>query len=345
MRDTSYPRLTLLLQAFGSLLLGFEACLRHHSDVVVDTVGCAFAYPAFFASGSRIFAYVHYPFISDDMLQRVRDGKLSYNNLAVISGNKMLTRAKLAYYGCIFWAYRLCGSLVEGAMANSRWTEAHMRRAWGKTPLSVVYPPCDVEKFISTNSSARKRQIVSLAQFRPEKDHELQLRAFSLLNNRDVKLILVGGARCASDRDRIAKLKELAASLKLSDRVVFEVDAPFERIQFILRESLIGLHTMTDEHFGISVVEFMAAGLITVAHDSGGPRSDIIEPGVDGFRATRAEEYAALFGEILDEMTEGEKEKMRSRALHKARTLFSTDQFSSKFFAVLSPLFSPIKDS
>lgn len=38
----------------------------------------------------------------------------------------------------------------------------------------------------------------------------------------------------------------------------------------------VGLHTMVDEHFGISVVELLAAGLYVVAHNSGGPRTDIL---------------------------------------------------------------------
>lgn len=43
-----------------------------------------------------------------------------------------------------------------------------------------------------------------------------------------------------------------------------------------MSQALIGIHTMKDEHFGISVVDMMAAGLITIAHDSAGPRLDII---------------------------------------------------------------------
>ena len=43
-----------------------------------------------------------------------------------------------------------------------------------------------------------------------------------------------------------------------------------------MAESLIGLHTMWNEHFGISVVEMMSNGLITIGHNSGGPKSDII---------------------------------------------------------------------
>jgi alpha-1,2-mannosyltransferase len=34
---------------------------------------------------------------------------------------------------------------------------------------------------------------------------------------------------------------------------------------------------MEAEHFGISIVEMLAAGLIVVAHNSAGPRFDIIK--------------------------------------------------------------------
>ena len=33
---------------------------------------------------------------------------------------------------------------------------------------------------------------------------------------------------------------------------------------------------MRDEHFGISIIEMMASGLVTIAHNSAGPRHDII---------------------------------------------------------------------
>ena len=33
---------------------------------------------------------------------------------------------------------------------------------------------------------------------------------------------------------------------------------------------------MKEEHFGISIVEMMSAGLIVIAHNSAGPKMDII---------------------------------------------------------------------
>lgn len=42
-----------------------------------------------------------------------------------------------------------------------------------------------------------------------------------------------------------------------------------DKTLLLIKEALIGLHTMWNEHFGISVVEGMAAGTIMVAHNSG----------------------------------------------------------------------------
>eukprot|EP00168_Porphyra_purpurea_P006700 TRINITY_DN1824_c0_g1_i3.p3 TRINITY_DN1824_c0_g1~~TRINITY_DN1824_c0_g1_i3.p3 ORF type:complete len:137 (+),score=56.57 TRINITY_DN1824_c0_g1_i3:608-1018(+) len=43
---------------------------------------------------------------------------------------------------------------------------------------------------------------------------------------------------------------------------------------------------MVDEHFGIGVVEALAAGAVVVAHDSGGVATDIIGASVDAPAAT-----------------------------------------------------------
>jgi len=62
-----------------------------------------------------------------------------------------------------------------------------------------------------------------------------------------------------------------------------------------------GLHTMWNEHFGISIVEMMAAGLAVVAHDSGGPRMDIVttyKGAQTGYLASTSDEYAAILGDI-----------------------------------------------
>lgn len=74
-------------------------------------------------------------------------------------------------------------------MVNSSWTEDHINSIW-KCPLKTyrVYPPCDVEHLtkLSLLSAEEKNgiiKIVSVGQFRPEKDHPLQLRALYVLRS------------------------------------------------------------------------------------------------------------------------------------------------------------------
>ena len=42
--------------------------------------------------------------------------------------------------------------------------------------------------------------------------------------------------------------------------VEIKTNLPFPELTALLSRALIGIHTMRDEHFGIGVVEFLAAG-------------------------------------------------------------------------------------
>ena len=69
----------------------------------------------------------------------------------------------------------------------------------------------------------------------------------------------------------VKSLKQKAKDLGISDSLQFMVNESREVIIETMKESKVAIHTMKEEHFGISVVEMMAAGLVTIAHASGGP--------------------------------------------------------------------------
>ena len=72
----------------------------------------------------------------------------------------------------------------------------------------------------------------------------------------------------------------------IREHVEFVVNAPFSVLQDWYARASIGIHTMWNEHFGISIVEMMAAGLLVVAHNSGGPKMDIVTPWGGGAEVT-----------------------------------------------------------
>lgn len=114
----------------------------------------------------------------------------------------------------------------------------------------------------------REPLVVSVAQYRPEKNHALQLHAFHRLlqlypeHGCQPRMVLIGGCRNDADEARVQELKQLRQELQLSDTVDILVNLPYDQLLDYLSRAKIGLHTMRDEHFGIGVVEFLASGLV-----------------------------------------------------------------------------------
>lgn len=183
-----YPVATMLCQSLASIIAGFECVLKMSPDYYVDTTGAAFTYPIFRTASwpCKVLAYVHYPIISSDMLAKVREQRPDYNNSESISKSTTISTAKLAYYSVIAYIYGFVGRFATEVMVNSSWTKNHIEGLW-RGGCKLLYPPCNttmMEGIPLEGRSTEKNQrgdpkyyIVSVGQFRPEKDHFLQLRA------------------------------------------------------------------------------------------------------------------------------------------------------------------------
>lgn len=89
-------------------------------------------------------------------------------------------------------------------------------------PPRIVYPPCATREFTALPLFPRSPQpvLISLAQFRPEKDQAKQIRAVALLcakwpewRGRGLKLVMMGSSRNKEDEERVRGLRELAREL------------------------------------------------------------------------------------------------------------------------------------
>ncbi|WWC67918.1 uncharacterized protein I206_101836 [Kwoniella pini CBS 10737] len=370
-----WKRFTLLNQSLGSIYLVYEGLCGKDGlwgDVFIDSMGHGFTFPTVrFLTGPQtvIGAYIHYPTVSTDMVKRVRARSEGVEN-AGASKSWIKTQIKLIYYQIFTNLYSISLLFPEHIMTNSSWTQAHVQSLLAKARKSfwasvllkdemtiqkreergeikkedrarceVVYPPCDTKEFVKLGSlDKRKSEIVSLAQFRPEKEHSKQLYALAALFERypqyktgaqSVKLIMMGGSRDAGDEARVDALRALAKKLDLHGHVEIVVNAPYPGVVQRLGEASIGLNTMQDEHFGINVVEFMAAGLIPIVHASAGPLMDIVVPfkgQKTGFHATDAESFAEAIHEAL-RLSSKQSLTMRKAAREAAVQKFSEKEF------------------
>jgi alpha-1,2-mannosyltransferase len=329
------------MQAIGMWLMGIECLIRFKPDILIDTEGCAFAYPVFSIARVPIVSYVHYPFISSDMMQAVANQSVSINNSSLIARSGVLTKVKSVYYGLLSRIYGFCGSRTSCSMANSEWTLDHLGKVWPRSKCTKVFPPCDLESMEALDlHNERKPVIFSLSQFRPEKNQNMQIHVMKRLFEiapewmGNVKLVMCGGCRNDQDLKRSEYFKQLAEELGIEGSVEIQVNPSHKDILDMLAQASIGIHTMKEEHFGISIVEFMASGVITVANNSGGPKSDIIHPDEDGFLCSTIEEYAQTIKQIIS-MPKSKRLELRTKARHSAASRFSANIYEDEFLANL----------
>lgn len=338
-----YPLATLLLQTvWGGCLLFYECAVVHGmTPIVVESVGIPMTYPLFrLVAGCTMIAYIHFPVISSRMMDMVRGGIETNTNRGRFVSNAFLRWMKTLYYLGFMQFYRLLGQFPHLVFTNSTWTNRHIRSLFKpRKSINILFPPCRVEGVFlppgETSTASRRNRIVSVGQFRPEKDHTLQIRSFhkalpSLPS--DTSLALIGGCRNAEDRERVEGLRKLVRQLGLSSRVEIRVDEPFDALQEELRTSYIGLHTMRDEHFGIVVVEYMAAGCIPLAHRSGGVELDIVKDAKLGYLAATEEEFTTAMISLFQKKEHSPAEMDQMRVNARAHALsFDDSQFQKQF--------------
>ena len=186
--------------------------------VFVESVGFAFLYPLCKLFGCHVVSYVHYPTISSDMLKHVESRKSSFNNRSFVANSSFLSTLKLQYYRLFSIMYGFVGSFCDKVMVNSSWTSGHIKEIWkNENKTSIVFPPCDTGRLSVFPLGKRKRIILSVAQFRPEKDHQLQIEILSSLYQKypqyksgpdAIKLVLIGSVRNGEDQKLVDDVEE-----------------------------------------------------------------------------------------------------------------------------------------
>ena len=105
------------------------------------------------------------------------------------------------------------------------------------------------------------------------------------------------------------------------------------------------LHGTQFDRLGVThvagVVECMAAGTVSLAHDSGGPKLDIVVPhnnAPTGFLASSEREYAQAMDAIFT-MPEEERRRLRENARESVGR-FSEQEFEMSFLGNMAPFFT-----
>tara|TARA_B100000073_G_scaffold51653_5_gene38097 strand:- start:11898 stop:13049 length:1152 start_codon:yes stop_codon:yes gene_type:complete len=175
--------------------------------------------------------------------------------------------------------------------AISSYTKCWVSELWG-CDCEILYPPPSR----SVAGKEKEKIILSVGRFfqpegRHSKKHLDLIKAFTSLDSALIsdgwKLVLAGG--CAEeDQDYLDEIREAAegSAIEVVANISgSELEDLYSCASIYWHATGLGESPLTHpsrfEHFGISVVEAMTAGVIPVVFEKGGP-AEIVQPGING---------------------------------------------------------------
>ena len=167
------------------------------------------------------------------------------------------------YYRPASTYYRNRVRRVGILLSVSDFTRGFVAKKWERDS-KTVYPPCPVEDYSEfTNVKSRENLVVTIGRIVPEKRFHLFIELARIVPK--TRFVAIGSLsdETSAYYDQLKKSAPENVSFVLS---------PLRKVRDILGRAMAYVHCAENEHFGITIVEAMAAGCVPIVHDSGGPK-------------------------------------------------------------------------
>ncbi len=225
-------------------------------------------------------------------------------------------------------------STYEHVVSNSEFTSRWVREWWG-IDSELLEPP------VGLREAGEKEQVILAVGrfFAPGRGHAKKqmemVMNFRLLIEGGLtgwELHLVGGCS-PEDRAYLEQVREAAKDLPVVihvDAAGAELDALYARASIFWHATGLGENLDRDpvraEHFGITTVEAMSAGVVPVVFNAGG-QSAIVSDGLDGFLFDDLERWRSATMELVGHSDL--RSRMAAAAIH-GSTRFSRAAFAGR---------------
>jgi glycosyltransferase involved in cell wall biosynthesis len=322
----------------------------YNYDITINTNGDAAPYYHSSFSKYNAITYCHFPstkyhiesenidYLKTDLGMTERSNIFSdnknYENINNTKNCKTKSQfsRKKEYFEILKYGY---WNLMRNStvITNSEFSRKAIVNALGLDNIYILNPPIDIETFrniaLMTNVNDETNDIILvISRIAPHKQIENAIKLAKILKDNNVgKGMKIVGNLYDYFFDYYSDIKQMVLDLGLTDYIIFEINASLDKLLSIIRESRVYFHPMIGEHFGISVLEAMAAGLIPVVPNKGG----LIEFVPQKYQFNTIEQAAEIIMNIFNHMPRTEQIKI-SNDINK----FSNSHYIEGFQTILN---------
>ena len=312
-------------------------------DFTVNTHGDTLPYYHRSFSKNNAVTYCHFPsaryHIDSENLEYLRDirvtgfrqiDEMDYSEKNVAPIFDLETEQKIKRY------FKFLRDRYEKLMkntlllTNSEYTRKAISIAFN-IDAKILYPPVDVETFqeIALKSNQREDMVLVVSRISPDKQIENAIEVARIMRVRGIgKIMTIAGNLHYYDHQYYQQMKNMIADYDLSDYVSLRTNISFSRLIQLMQLAKVYFHPRIDEHFGISIVEAMASGLVPVVSNIGG-HTEFVPPKYHFHTLGHAADLIAL----ALEATNSER-----RAISSSTNKFSNENYVNSFHHILSEL-------
>lgn len=215
-------------------------------------------------------------------------------------------------------------------LTNSEYTRKAISNAFN-VDAKILYPPVDVDTFrdAALKSHQRDDMILIISRIAPDKQIENAIEGARIMRSRGIgKVMTIVGNLHHYDHRYYQELKKMIADFDLSDYISLQTNISFNKLIQLMQLAKVYFHPRIGEHFGISIVEAMASGLVPVVSDIGG-HTEFVPSKYHFHTLSQAADVIAL----AFEATNSER-----RAISNSTTKFSNANYIKSFHRILSEL-------
>jgi glycosyltransferase involved in cell wall biosynthesis len=314
-------------------------------DITINTHGDTLPFYHHSLSKNNAITYCHFPsaeyHLDSENLEYLRDIRVikfpQLQDMAFLSKNNeapildLETKYKVKDY---FRFLRLkYNDLMKKTvvLTNSEYCRRVIYNALG-IGAKILYPPVDVETFrtITSKFTSRENVILVISRIAPDKQIENAIDVARMLRDRGIgKGVAIVGNLHHYDMSYYGQVKKMILDYDLSSYVSLQTNISFIKLVQIMQLAKVYFHPKIDEHFGISIVEAMAAGLVPIVSNVGGHTE--FAPSKYHFHSLG--HAADLIALAFEETTDSERKDISDSTIR-----FSNENYIRSFNHILSEL-------